>query len=119
MTSPEHLQQLQGKAERICLDASRFVDECNRHLQNSRNLSDIVSYHLEEQMILVEESIAKKCESIAILKLGNCLGLERGIKEDTHIALKQIDEIRQAYVFDGSALHALRLKFLNLSFLPA
>lgn len=66
-------------------------------------------------MILEEESISNKCESNAIFKLENAFYSRPGIE-----VLEQIDEIRHASIPDEySALHALRSKFLGLSFLPA
>lgn len=119
MTNQKHSQQLLDKAEQIGIEVSRFIDECNKHLQNSKKLSEHFQYQIEEQMILKEESLVNKCESLAVLNLGNVFELKRGIVDDTRIVLKQIDEIRQASIHDEySALHALRARFLGISFLP-
>jgi hypothetical protein len=75
-------------------------------------------------MIRKEESIINKSASLAILGLGNSLKFSpisnRGVADDTHIALDMLAEIKQAYIpVENSALHDLRSQLLDLSFLPA
>lgn len=129
MTSLEY-SQMSDKFEQIRNESRGFIYECRKHIQNSKILTDHTSQQMEELMILKEESIANKCESIAILRLANQRSenlklvfesgnIERGIADDTRIALEMLNEIRQALIPDkNSTLLALRSPFFGLSFLP-
>jgi hypothetical protein len=123
MTDKNNSQITLEKADKIYIETSMFIDKLQKHLVNSKRVSGLLSYQIEEKMILEEESIANKSSSLAILSLGNELEFSlinnRGIADDTHIALDMLDEIKQTNIpVENSALQALRTQLLELSFLP-
>jgi hypothetical protein len=78
-------------------------------------------------MVLKEEAIADRCQSLAIYKLAN--GSKKfldgedihsqGINDDISIALQMIEELKQTYIPVTNPLHTLRSELLALSFLPS
>jgi len=123
--------QIVARVKQISIECRNFIVECEMRIQEAKRLRDYAAWSLEEAMILKEESIATKCESLAILKLSNQLTKERvdkgwgysslstGIDDDTAIALQILGEINQTSISDEHpTLHALRSKLLCLSFLP-
>lgn len=127
MPSKENYQY--DRVNQLRIESRVFIDQCKRHIQNSKELCGHASWLVEELMILKEESIVNKCESLAILKLSYELGekplppkpvfVERSIADDTLIARHMIDEVKQALIPDDNpTLQALRSQFLGLTFLP-
>ena len=122
--------QIVARVKQISIEYRNFIGECEMRIQEAKRLRDYATWSLEEAMILKEESIATKCESLAILKLSNQLKNERadkrwgysslsiGVDDDTAIALQMLGEINQTPISDESpTLHALRTKLTCLSFL--
>ena len=120
-----------ARIKQISIESRNFIEECEVRIQEAKRLRDHATWSLEEMMILKEESIATKCESLAILKLSNQLTKKRvdggwvhlsydvGIADDTSIALQMLGEISQNSISDENpVLHALRSRLLGLSFLP-
>lgn len=130
MNNLEYSQVL-ARVKQISIESRGFIEECEMRILEAKRLCDHVAWSLEEAMILKEESIATKCESLAILKLSNqstkkqanagCVhfSADIGIDDDTSIALQMLGEINQASIPDENpTLHALRSRLFGLSFLP-
>ena len=123
--------QIVARVKQISIESRNFIEECEMLIQEARRLRDRAVLSQEEAMILKEESLATKCESLAILKLSRQLTKKRvdesrvlvssriSIDDDTSIALQMLGEINHASICDENpALHALRSKLLDLSFMP-
>ena len=120
-----------ARVKQISIESRNFIEECKKGIQEARRLHDHTARSLEEMMILKEEAIATKCESLAILKLSNQLTKKQAngiwgrfssdisIDDDTSIARHMLGEINENSIPDENAtLQALRSKLLGLSFLP-
>lgn len=120
----ETIQEATARIDKILNESSVFIAKCKSNMLMTRELQNHAQRKCEELMILKEESIAIKSESIELIKTSAQGALEdsmiwRGVKDDISVVRHMLEEIRQDFISDERPnLLSLRGDLLNLSFLP-
>lgn len=131
--SDEQKYDFFDKYKDIRREAQLFREKCNQAKRvatqlctNSDKLKNEIQCIIEEAVILEEETIASKCESMALLKLGfteedmqKSRSIYSSYQEEKNIVYSMLDKLLELPIDKtNTTLLQLREDLLKISFLP-